>query len=81
MESNRFLIIGHTYDINSKDLRIVGKNNYSTVEVIVHDPAEDLLTNIINTYDLHSPKLETSLVLTGAYLTTSDPKTRNVYYN
>lgn len=48
-----FKLIGYSYDPQSKDLRMVGKdlNSESTIEVTIHEPTQSVLMNAMCAYD------------------------------
>lgn len=54
-----FEIIGYSYDPNSQDLRLVGKNvliDDCSIETVIHNPSQSMLTHIIGVYSKTNPE-------------------------
>lgn len=53
MVDNVFELIGYSYDPQSQDLRLVGKNPEvnSSIELTIHNPTQMMLMAAMSTYD------------------------------
>lgn len=53
MVDNVFELIGYSYDPQSQDLRLVGKNSEvgSSIEMTIHNPTQTMLMAAMSTYD------------------------------